>query len=146
MRPLAAGHRCGGVGDRLLIALPDGTWFGSRDERCRCGGIGDRQRGVELTRGERERLGVVEDGGQLGLAVVDRRRCGEGGEPPRIARTMPIVRMRPGGGEEPPAGWAGSIGDPAACGSIDGCASSTFTPDGPRFFDRWFLCSVLSEF
>ena len=71
------GHRAGGVGDRLLVALPDVARLGARDEGRGRGGVGDRERGVELPGRERQRLGVVEDGGQRLLAVVDGGRRGE---------------------------------------------------------------------
>ena len=71
------GDRDGGVGDGLFVALPDVTGLCAGDEGRRRGGVGDRQRGVELSGGECQRLGVVEDCGQRLLAIVDGRRRGE---------------------------------------------------------------------
>ena len=70
-------HRDRGIGDGLLVTLPDRLRFGARDERGRGCGIRHRQRGVQLARGEGERLGVVENVGELLLTFVDRRRDGE---------------------------------------------------------------------
>src|SRR5882757_4481246 len=48
--------------------------------------------------------------------------------PPRIARTRPMDRMRPGVvATNHQRGWAGSIGDREPSGSVDGCANSTVT-------------------
>ena len=71
------GDRARGVGDGLFVALPDVARLGAGDEGGRRGGVGDRQRGVELPGRERQRLGVLEDGGERLLAVVDRGRRGK---------------------------------------------------------------------
>ncbi len=78
-----AGDRVGGVGDGLLVAVPDLRRLGLRDERGRGGGVGHRQGGVELAGGRGQRLGVVEHRGQRVLAVVDGRGGGERAEQPQ---------------------------------------------------------------
>ena len=93
-----------GVGDRLLVALPDVARFGAGDERGGRGGVGDRQLRVELSGGERQRLGVVENRGQRLLAVVDGRRCGKrAGDDQRGQDDADGENAARGGPQEPPA-------------------------------------------
>ena len=68
---------------------------------------------------------------------------------PRQARTIPMVKMRPGVVEmNHQRGWAGSAGDRDPSGSVDGCASSTVTSARTPFFQRLFAISPnsISEF
>ena len=107
------GDRAGGVGDGLFVALPDVTRLGARDEGRRRGGVGDRQRGVELAGRECQRLGVLEDGGQRLLAVVDRgrrgKRAGDHQRGQHDADGQDPAGSRP---EEPPARVRGSCRRP----------------------------------
>src|SRR6202012_3116051 len=57
--------------------------------------------------------------------------------PPRIARTRPMDRMRPGVvATNHQRGWAGSVGDSEPSGSVDGCANSTVTSARTSSFGR----------
>jgi hypothetical protein len=57
---------------------------------------------------------------------------------PRLASTIPMVKMRPGVVEmNHQRGWAGSAGDRDPFGSVVGCASSTVTSYQPSSFGPW---------
>jgi hypothetical protein len=59
-------------------------------------------------------------------------------ETPSAARTIPIVKMRPGVVDtNHQRGWAGSPGDRDPCGSVVGCASSTVTSVQTSSLGHW---------